>query len=178
MKRRPKGSGMADRLFLRNMDEDFKDRTNDARIKGRDQYGNYVVTFSPRSEPRRYNPENVAFVSTENVPIEGSVLFAKGKQQHYSLELKQLISQNQAFGIRYEIVSRASSGGTYSKLYLPSELEQKKSASSSSLFRYLQSVAEAIKPDTSDPKKTRIPSSAIQSPPFPRRHARQPYGSS
>lgn len=147
MKRRPKGSGMADRLFLRNKGEDFKDRTNDALIKGRDQYGKYIVSFNPHRKPCHYNPENVAFVSTENVPLEGIALFARGKRQHYAIKCNRLSSQNPAFGIRFEVISRASSGSTYPRLYLPSEIEQKELASTSSVFRYLQSVADAIKPD-------------------------------
>lgn len=143
---------MTDRLFLRNKGEDFRDRTNDARIGGRNQYGKYIVSFDPLSEPRYYNPENVAFVSTEHVPFEGTALFAKGARQYYAIELNRLSSQNPVFGTRFEIISTASNGGTYAKLYLPSEIEQKELASTSSLFRYLQSVADAIKPNTPDEK--------------------------
>lgn len=144
---------MTDRLFLRNKGEDFRDRTNDARVGGCDQHGNYRVSLDSRSKPLPYNPENVAFVSTENVPFDGTVLFAQGAQQYYAIKLNRLSSQNSAFGIRFEVISTASNGGTYAKLYLPSEIEQKELASTSSVFRYLQLVAEATKPNITDEDK-------------------------
>lgn len=144
---------MADRLFIRNKGKDFRDRTNDAHIGGRDHRGKYIISFGPYSEPLYYNPENVAIISSENVPFEGTALFAKGVRQYYAIKLNRLSSQNPAFGTRFEIISKASSGRIYAKLYFPSEIEQKELASSSSLFRYLQSVAEAIKPDIEDVDK-------------------------
>ncbi len=144
---------MADRLFIRNKGKDFRDRTNDAHIGGCDHRGKYIISFGPYSEPLYYNPENVAIVSSENVPFEGTALFAKGVRQYYAIKLNRLSSQNPAFGTRFEIISKASSGRIYAKLYCPSEIEQKELASSSSLFRYLQSVAEAIKPDVEDVDK-------------------------
>lgn len=148
MKRRPKGPGMADRLFLRNKGEDFRDRTSDARICGRDQQGKFLVSFDPRRELFRYHSENVAFVKSESLSLEGIFLLAEGKPLDYAVELHRLSSQNCAFGTRYEVVSTASSGKTYAKVYLPSDIEKKESALNSSLVRYLKSVAEATKPDT------------------------------
>lgn len=145
---------MADRLFIRNKDEDFKDQTGKVHISRRSQEGTYSVTFiGSKSKPYPYSSKNVAFVTTESLPLEGFVLFAQGKPLDYAIKLHQLKSQNPEFGTRYEVVSTSSNGGTYTKLYHPFEIEKKEKASSSTVFRYLKSVAEAIKPDIPDEDK-------------------------